>query len=592
MATANKGDVIELGLQTTAVGKVDDPSSPSLSTSTQSQSGPLICTFDITHKGPRSASQSLPDLTVPDNNTRILPNFQSSTLKRLLNVLRAEIRSLDRLQPSPSIGRYQLIIEVQRGGTIASPPITSEEEVVRQPFPKLKLAPEPTLKELLEFADQLKGRKVVFYANSKSSFAQYLTGYLTAWGMDVSPVPTDTGRTSLLTSESASVSSDLVTGPDDNAKDESKRDTVVTTTPPFLIIDDDVDVLRARLTEFRSFFVEETSGRPSLAANHRPKSSRLVHQVGPYLQTSPPSSLSSVIVYFTSLSNYRIVKDTVQSALSLSSPYLPEVFVIPKPAGPRRFLTALHTAVTKPFVDPLFFSPIATSPMSFGGQTFFPVQVGTLNTPRTETPLNSSEILLDKPASISLEGASPSQLLPASPLPSDNVEYFSKEANKFAGSASSGLFVQSPDGRPGIYFQPPPLQGGSAASVVKPEFSEVTATEKQFIPPLSTTIVPPKKPVTISVESPTTLVDNSVPGKNGRPPAEPLAKVANQSAPNRSPAINIDQSTDINPVFSQTQPDPKIVSNVRSIVGAKAKTSNEIVPPICVLIVEGEVAPR
>ena len=46
---------------------------------------------------------------------------------------------------------------------------------------------------------------------------------------------------------------------------------------------------------------------------------------------------------------------------SRTSVRMPEVIVIPKPAGPRRVLTALHTAVTKPIVDP-FFAPIATSP--------------------------------------------------------------------------------------------------------------------------------------------------------------------------------------------------------------------------------------
>ncbi|CAG8633520.1 1815_t:CDS:2 [Acaulospora colombiana] len=45
--------------------------------------------------------------------------------------------------------------------------------------------------------------------------------------------------------------------------------------------------------------------------------------------------------------------------------FLAQVLVIPKPAGPRRFLNALHTTTNKIVVDPVYM-PIATSPMSPG----------------------------------------------------------------------------------------------------------------------------------------------------------------------------------------------------------------------------------
>ncbi|CAG8729644.1 5975_t:CDS:2, partial [Ambispora leptoticha] len=76
---------------------------------------------------------------------------------------------------------------------------------------------------------------------------------------------------------------------------------------------------------------------------------------------------TTAVIHFTSLTKYKLVKDTVQLILSPANGSFPllQVLVIPKPAGPRRFLTALHTASNKIVVDPLYM-PIATSPMSPG----------------------------------------------------------------------------------------------------------------------------------------------------------------------------------------------------------------------------------
>jgi osomolarity two-component system response regulator SSK1 len=75
---------------------------------------------------------------------------------------------------------------------------------------------------------------------------------------------------------------------------------------------------------------------------------------------------TTAIIHFTSLSNYKAVRDTIQCFAVLPSrdPFsMPRVVVVPKPAGPRRFLTALHTAWNNAVVEP-HFSAIATSPSS------------------------------------------------------------------------------------------------------------------------------------------------------------------------------------------------------------------------------------
>ncbi|PWZ02790.1 hypothetical protein BCV70DRAFT_197051 [Testicularia cyperi] len=62
----------------------------------------------------------------------------------------------------------------------------------------------------------------------------------------------------------------------------------------------------------------------------------------------------------------------------------------------------------------------------------------------------------------------------SSPMPADALEYFSETAAKMGGSASSGMVIQSPDGRPaGIFFQPKASNSttGSSSASSKPALS-------------------------------------------------------------------------------------------------------------------------
>lgn len=513
--TARPGDTIEVGLaisgQHTSGGGSDHPSDSTPSSSQSSVSGesptrvteaPVVCTFDIGHK--YSSFSALPDDSFSDSQpledssetrlsesaeTRSEPQFDSLILRRLLKLIGGTLRSSLQPKTFPRGRRCELSVVLERG-----PPLSvlngrtssSDEETYRQPFSDIPLAHEPSIDELASFVETLRGRKVAFYASSQGSFAQHLTRYLTAWGMDISHVPTDGieekdpaegtanthaqyGSVASLPGVGASTSSGETIVPiADSASDGSSESKPISSENglSLIIIDDDVQGLRRQLLQQRAETIpnlqRHSRKRPSLAAQHRPRSSPSIRNtlltVGAapsQKQPSPPSAFTPVpIVHFTSLANYKLVKDTIQGMILgyTSLPLIPEVIIIPKPAGPRRILTALHTAIHKPFVDP-FFSPIATSPMS-PGSTLPPFLSGRKST-SVSTPPSGFRSGPERQTRASSDSAA--ALAPPSPLLiPERVEYFSESSVKaLGGNAASGLVIQSPDGRPaGIFFQP------------------------------------------------------------------------------------------------------------------------------------------
>ncbi|KAG8935009.1 ssk1 response regulator receiver [Tulasnella sp. 417] len=496
IAVAQPRDEIEIGLYVSSPtgarlnreyssgGGVGVPPSPTPSTDPEE---PLVCTLEITHRfaspnpvpcdgtlQPPPPPQFIHERRQPELNTAILQN----TLRHVRATLQTDVTPSSGAQ-IPNSRTYELSVLLSPGpaGTPPGYPLSEEEIKARQPFHDFKVASEPTLDELASFvaADGgLKGKKAVFHASERSSFAHHLTSYLTAWGMDVSHVPIESGSCPALAGEgesstaTSSVAGDAVDGvvETESASSKSSRSragsdvevkvgTPKTGTPKsetpksespessasstkarqldalamepitsegllqqpgmaelagtnFIIIDDDVNVLRRRLgqirkaaiAKFRPQTLPQTIGslrkRPGL--QHRPRSSPSIRMAT--TQPSIPGTIEEghseteestnktvdfdplqvVILHFTSLSNYKVVQDTIYASVFAASdnnmttysgaysPYpmgemIPEVLVIPKPAGPRRFLTALHTAVQKPFIDP-FFAPIATTPMS------------------------------------------------------------------------------------------------------------------------------------------------------------------------------------------------------------------------------------
>ena len=243
----------------------------------------------------------------------------------------------------------------------------------------------------------------------------------------------------------------------------------------FIVIDDDISVLKRQLTTVRNnaptvqLHNALLAKRPQLQSR-RTRSSQAIQRPG-HTQVS--------IIHFTSLSRYRQIKEVVHSILKNASPMfpLPEVLVVPKPVGPRRLLATLFNAVKKPALDP-YYLPIATSPASPGGHYFF---TGSRPSP---APSASNANDFDTAAGQALSALSRMQVAdtslptpqhpaiseprtppgfatasqsshPPSPVSPDALEYFSRSAAEFGSNASQGIIIQSPDGRPtGLFFQP------------------------------------------------------------------------------------------------------------------------------------------
>lgn len=332
-----------------------------------------------------------------------------------------------------------------------------EEEAYRDVTSDVLLAREPSLDELMVFAETLRGKEAAFYASSRSSFAHHLTRYLASWGVVIAHIPTDRAeeRDFLDDSLDGDMPTVIPNTPTRNSAASDNGDNTIS----MIIIDDDIHALRQRLLKHRAETVPHMQGRkrPSLAANHRTRSSPSIRNVLLAASVlSPPTTPAPFtpvpIIHFTSLARYKLVKDVIQGIIFSpgAAPLLPEVIVIPKPAGPRRILAALHTAVMKPVVDP-FFSPIATSPMSPGltpqmaadatsGRKQHPPAMGSRNGSGRAARSNSESL---------------TTVSSISPLTTQEAfEYFPEETVQLGDSPASGLVFHSPDGRPGILFQP------------------------------------------------------------------------------------------------------------------------------------------
>ncbi|KAF8629630.1 hypothetical protein AX15_003364 [Amanita polypyramis BW_CC] len=567
--------------------------------------------------------------------TRPKPAFSTLLLRRILH--RIDAKLVSDLPPPPSFTRgrtCELRLALTRSKSTPGLPPKSEGDVDL-------VATEPSLEQLSTFTESLKGKNVALYASSKGSFAQHFTSYLTAWGMDVNHVSPE-GNV-----EGVTAATDALKPSEPQEAAETTKDDVSDRAPPsirFIVIDDDVDILKECLYAMRNENQPYTAQRPSLVNAHRPQSSPSATRTG-LLHAS--ILVSPVVLHFTNLSNYKAAKDALQTVIAsyskLSIP-APDVMIIPKPVGPRRLLTALHTSITKPLIDPLFL-PIATSPQSpgiFAHGAFFgsygstnaqashrlPSKAavsrpygGRTNTDRsTRSPTNSDH----------------SPLHPPSPLGApDRVEYFSRAAYRLGGSPSSGLVIQSPDGQPaGIFFHPRLKSSSRTPSTHSMErdrgqpehrsqsVGRATARpnhkggpsqmpQAQSVPPVptarasSTTGVPqakPAKPIVRSQSGPgpehastsTTTVTNEVQAPTTAAPVktDPVEVIV-QAAPPPSSATTKTASTptrrsvprrktaDSNPPTGAGATSPSGKAN-----GKKKISENPIVPPISVLIVD------
>lgn len=593
LSVASRGDVLEIGLRL-----APDSTSSARLPAIPGTKEPLLCTFEFKHKSPQYTVTDSEEDSVRQPSSQS-PNLQTPALFTLLRCIRAEIVSPPPSQSAALKARYDLLVHVRRGSKGSTISISPEEEAVRQPFPGLNLAREPSMSELLEFAKTLKGRKATFHASTRSSFAHYLTSYLTGWGMDVTHVPTDSGLSTPPsgddptpephTGQEITVNTEKMGAPDEPTKllNSTKN---MSSGPPFTIIDDDVEVLKTALAEFEhplQLPSDMRFKRPSLADHHRPRSFFVRRAIG-VSSSAEKLLITSVFLYFTSLSNYREVKDVVQAIASPKRDRAPEIIVIPKPVGVRRFLTALYTATTKPYVDPVFFSPIATSPMSPNGRPFTPFSTQPAQSPRAVvTPPTSSGTSVPDMSTTPFSSGEPTPIQSLTTSPLGTGGYFEREGNRIAGSASSGLFVKSPDGRTGIFFQPFAPYEDSTSTVRYTPTDSIDAFVAESAAIQARALIG---------DSPFVLEAHI--GNRNQILEQDQARAAPFPAGSLHPSPPIMPSSlgnplgdgiAANPVFERGPAAVKPSKPVKaSIVGAKVKKQAEVVPPISVLIVEGK----
>ncbi|KAG0294619.1 ssk1 response regulator receiver [Linnemannia gamsii] len=249
-----------------------------------------------------------------------------------------------------------------------------------------KTSSEPTVLELLRFSRKLGGVKVVLMAREHSAFGVRLLGYLKTWGIHVTTkairdadgtegegesgysfttddplTPTGAAKRTNSSSSLSGKSSDTP-GKADASKSVSN--------PAFIMIDDDVRVLGQQILKLQS--TPPSPGPGSTTPKGRPGHRR---------HKSITSIQHTSIIYFTSLPTFKQARDTIMLILGTQMPGmhysiantlaghppsqgpLPYILVLPKPAGPRRVLTAIHTAINVPIMDQTY-SPIATAPTS------------------------------------------------------------------------------------------------------------------------------------------------------------------------------------------------------------------------------------
>lgn len=377
----------------------------------------------------------------------------------------------------------------------------------------------------------LRGKKAAFHASETSDFAQHISHHLVLWGLEVNhfALPTEDdseqqhgtawegpkNRVPMLRPDEhghlgrydsgfggsdrqsppnlAGLASPAVTIATDpigasgagsspiGARIEHSYTGSSVTSPPldpsltFIVIDDDISILKKQLTAVRNnapsvqLHNALLAKRPQLQSR-RTRSSQAIQR---------PSQSSVSIIHFTSLVRYRQIKEVVHNILKNASPMfpLPDVLVVPKPVGPRRLLATLYNAVKRPTLDP-YYLPIATSPSSPGGHYFFAgsrpspapsasnindfdvaagqavastsrLQHGELNLPIATVPTVS------EPRTPPVATSTSQSSHPPSPVSPDALEYFSRSAAEFGSNASQGIIIQSPDGRPtGLFFQP------------------------------------------------------------------------------------------------------------------------------------------
>ncbi|KAI9484662.1 hypothetical protein BDB00DRAFT_792684 [Zychaea mexicana] len=366
----------------------------------ETQGNKLLVSFEIIH----SVSPAIPDGLSP----AMLPN--ANLTMQLLQFIGGKLAVSD---AGKNKTRFEVTIEMDAGSDGSRRLLLLEDSslnlINNKQLASIKFSHEPTLKDLFKFIESLKGLKMVLHARERSVFAKHLTSCLAGWNADISHVPVvrqaalgtmDSDDASSTSGEGSSIATagtgsvaatpqqemNPITTPELAAAATSSPSSRSTTNkkvpspaiaeeqihsipPAFVLIDDDVETLERKIREFRS--------QPPVSANtlqHHQHMRRHKHTKSSVNNNNSGSNSpqpnffhqgTTAIIHFTSLNKFKRVRDTLQMFSTMSNmPFsMPRLVVVPKPAGPRRFLTALHTAWNNAVVEPHFI-PIATSPLS------------------------------------------------------------------------------------------------------------------------------------------------------------------------------------------------------------------------------------
>lgn len=585
----------------------------------------MLCLFEIIHnihQSPGSTTatpraEKNPFVQLAEAHEAITPKLDTILCRRLLDQQHASLRK--DVQPSSPMGAgmprraYELSVLLPRGKPLAEPAnLSIEEEAIRQPFAGVRLAREPTLAELSDFTESLRGKKVFLHAGLNSLFARHLSSYLGAWGLDIShlPIEEDEGVPPPVSRHDSGYAGSTGTTPaNEMASSMSSLSLGPKDTDRFIIVDDNVAILRRELLKMctdSAMLKPRLFKRPTMGS--RARSTPLIRPMTPTRPKSP------VLIHFTSLGNYNQVRDVIASVFGPQwsardgAFFHPEVMVIPKPVGPRRFLTALHTAVNQPMIDPTF-SPIATTPRSPGGGYFW---TGGRTPLGNEAPREGffdsvAEEMPELPAPTSHKAKSP--LFENPPATSQGhrrsgsdavstpaTEYFSGATR--SGTGASGMVIQSPDGRFGIHFEPPHKgERRSSCSQRAPDTTVRKPTSRRtsgVMPePISSTASPAASPQSTRRQSNLSAGTEQSSGSRKSTLREDGNERRRKTLPTATEPLVVQGRQRSSTITQRKQPSsPGATAPLApspAIAAPKKKVKEEVVvPPINVLIVEGE----
>ncbi|KAL1919880.1 uncharacterized protein VTP21DRAFT_1812 [Calcarisporiella thermophila] len=343
--SCNPGSSIEMGLQVQPVSP--NSNSDSINSSESVGDHHVQVTFEITANLSQQLAEtpSLDPILSP--NANLLPNI----LKYIGATLSAEDRD----------GRQHILVTFQMPSGSTREEHHSIEEI--QPLENcpridIKSMPEPTHEELQRFSQSVSGLKVALHASAQSVFAKHITTSLAIWGLDVSHFAVGEGSEESEGIAKDATSDEGVKKTHDQPSQQQKEDRDIDDAkqgpsqdpPTFIIIDDDVATLERIVHEQQEIRPSRSYSLPTTWDHHissRPK-------------------VDSTVIYFTSLQRYKQVKyDIQQYVTSVAAAGLTpiQIAILPKPAGPRRILTALYATFHHLATDGNYV-PLATTPIS------------------------------------------------------------------------------------------------------------------------------------------------------------------------------------------------------------------------------------